>query len=379
MTEEEALQVLSKRDLSLNRLFSKTANGGYMDFTRCERSNGTFYGTAGVCRLGVESEKTVELSAKVSKVIDSYADELKKVWPAYTKDQLISAASQLIKDTEKEHEKSLAGNVTKEEVSDFLNEFQLPVLSAQKKFLVVGMEPGKATDDYHSDFATDLATFKLGKNLNDLELAMAAQMIVRSVKTEDQFAKNVVGLDAKNIRGNSYAKQLAKVISTDLRPEQLYMSLGRGNVRAVAALGVNSDGVYKAINEQKDPSLKRLGRKETGALAEKRTSAILDALIKRGKDKDFQGGLFAPGANAEAKATIASFVSNFKSKGGKVVEYTTYIGSKGDMPVKTYSLQLENGTPFVILESSITKMSIAGKILTKAYNDTITNFIKETR
>jgi hypothetical protein len=38
----------------LNDVFKQTADGGYFDFARCQRADGTFYGTAGRCKLGSE-------------------------------------------------------------------------------------------------------------------------------------------------------------------------------------------------------------------------------------------------------------------------------------------------------------------------------------
>jgi len=54
MSEEEALKALSERDLSLDVFFSETANEGYMDFARCQRADGSVYGTSGQCRQGKE-------------------------------------------------------------------------------------------------------------------------------------------------------------------------------------------------------------------------------------------------------------------------------------------------------------------------------------
>lgn len=58
MTEEEALEQLAKRDYSLESVFSQTANGGYYDFTVCERPDGSKYGTGGQCRKGKETSAT---------------------------------------------------------------------------------------------------------------------------------------------------------------------------------------------------------------------------------------------------------------------------------------------------------------------------------
>ena len=38
----------------LENVFSQTADEGYFDFARCKRANGTFYGTSGKCKKGVE-------------------------------------------------------------------------------------------------------------------------------------------------------------------------------------------------------------------------------------------------------------------------------------------------------------------------------------
>jgi hypothetical protein len=38
----------------LEEVFRQTADGGYFDFTRCQRPSGTFYGTAGQCKSGDE-------------------------------------------------------------------------------------------------------------------------------------------------------------------------------------------------------------------------------------------------------------------------------------------------------------------------------------
>jgi hypothetical protein len=38
----------------LDEVFRQTADGGYFDFTRCQRPNGTVYGTAGKCKSGTE-------------------------------------------------------------------------------------------------------------------------------------------------------------------------------------------------------------------------------------------------------------------------------------------------------------------------------------
>ena len=38
----------------LDDVFKQTANDGYFDFTRCQRPNGTIYGTSGRCRSGTE-------------------------------------------------------------------------------------------------------------------------------------------------------------------------------------------------------------------------------------------------------------------------------------------------------------------------------------
>jgi len=38
----------------LGEVFKQTANGGYFDFTRCQKSNGQIYGTRGKCRSGTE-------------------------------------------------------------------------------------------------------------------------------------------------------------------------------------------------------------------------------------------------------------------------------------------------------------------------------------
>lgn len=349
-----------------------------LDFTRCVRPDGTAYGTAGTCRKGVQEDLKTELGGKAAAVIDKYASELKKVWPKYSKEELKSAVQELLVTTESEYQKVLAGDVTKGELEEFVSGFQMPALDG-KKFLVVGMEPGRATDDAKKDFATDLATFKVGQSKKDLELAMAAQMILRSVDVQDQFAKNVVGTDPQTIRGNTYAKQLAQIRKEDLRPEQLYMSFARGNVRPVAALGINKPGVYEAINSQKDPYLRAFGRKESGEVITKRVSEMLDRLIVRGRDKDFEGGLFAPGGDAEAKRVVKAFVDDYRSRGGRVVEYTTKIGSRKDTAMKTYALQLDNGKPFIIFESSLNNLKLAGKNVREAYNDTLTNFVRETQ
>lgn len=350
-----------------------------LDFVRCERPDGTAYGTAGICRKGVEREKTVVLGEKASRLISEYASELKKVWPQYSTSDLKEAVAAVVAQTEVEKRRIEAGEITHEEIEHYAKEALMPDLSQGRKFLVIGMEPGKASDNEVSNLAVDLATLKVGERLGGLGIADAASFIVRAAgDNPDQFAKNVVGLDPQPIRGHSYAKQLTQAFKTDLRPEQFYISIARANVRPFSAVSTKDKGVYGVINEQKDPRLKNFGRKESGAFAQERVSKILNLLTERGRQPDFQGGLFAPGGDANAKQLVKTFVDGYRKSGGQVVEYTTKIGSKGDTPLKTYTLKLPNGSPFVVLESSITKMSIAGRIFREAYNDVVTNFVKET-
>jgi hypothetical protein len=347
------------------------------DFTRCVRPDGSAYGTGGQCRKGIEQEKTVSLGEKTSSIIDSYSKQLKEVWPTYTQEQLQSTTKELVAQIQTEYSRVTNGEVTKEEVDDFLNNFQVPVLK-DKKFLVIGMEPGKASDDPYYDFAVDLATSKVGKSKNDLELAMAAHSVIRSSDEKDPFARRVVGLDETLAKGNTFPKQVAQIRDSNLRPEPHFMSLAHGNVRPVAARSINDPGVYGAINSQKDPRLKNLNRKIESDLIKRRVLKMVKDLTIKGKESDFEGGIFAPGNNKESKELIKLIVDQYRSQGGRVVEHTTMIGAKKNTPLQTYSLALENKRPFVIFQASLNNLKLAGKNVREAYNDVQANFIKET-
>ena len=51
----------------LDDVFKQTADGGYFDFTRCQRPDGTYYGTSGKCRKGKEAEAKEKAEAKTPK------------------------------------------------------------------------------------------------------------------------------------------------------------------------------------------------------------------------------------------------------------------------------------------------------------------------
>ena len=53
---DEALDNLYARDYDLNAIYSETAEEGYFDFTVCQRKDGSYYGTGGQCRKGVETD-----------------------------------------------------------------------------------------------------------------------------------------------------------------------------------------------------------------------------------------------------------------------------------------------------------------------------------
>lgn len=64
----------------LNDVFRQTADEGYFDFARCQRPDGTFYGTAGTCRKGKQvSEKQVDALKKAAKSGNKRAEAALKV------------------------------------------------------------------------------------------------------------------------------------------------------------------------------------------------------------------------------------------------------------------------------------------------------------
>jgi len=55
----------------LENVFSQTADGGYFDFARCERADGTFYGASGKCRKGIEVGAKEATKSTTSPTYDS--------------------------------------------------------------------------------------------------------------------------------------------------------------------------------------------------------------------------------------------------------------------------------------------------------------------
>jgi hypothetical protein len=51
----------------LEEVFRQTADGGYFDFARCQRADGSFYGTSGKCRQGNEVGAKEVQAAKSAK------------------------------------------------------------------------------------------------------------------------------------------------------------------------------------------------------------------------------------------------------------------------------------------------------------------------
>jgi hypothetical protein len=350
----------------------------FLDFARCVRPNGTAYGTGGTCRKGVEEEKTVDLGQRASAVINEYVNELQKIWPEFSKEEMTSFVREYTQLLDTERKRVKNGDVTLEEIENHVANNELPFFQG-KKFAIVGMEPGMATENFSDLLATELVKTKISLNGRSPELIHLAASVIRSMDPNDKFARTVVGQEPKRQRGNTFSNQLAYLRSSSLRPEQMLLAIAHGNVRAVPAKGVGVQGVYGAINQQRDPRLKKYGRSETARAIPGRVKEIVRRLQERGKDKDFEGGLFAPGKPKPDDKTISLFVKEFKATGGRVVEHTTMIGKNADEPMKTWTLQLENGNPFVIFGGSLSDLKLAGKNLKRAYDDTVTNFVKETQ
>jgi hypothetical protein len=252
MTEEEALKALSERDLSLDLIFSETANEGYMDFARCQRADGSFYGTGGQCRKGKESGAKEEEPAKPRQRRAAEPEPKKKAGAEPSK-----AEEKGYKPKEREERKGLRG--LKDRILGGKGKKDLDSLVPSKEEIL------KARDGYKQIIGD-----RLTRNNNQEE----RERLFKSLERADKNAALEIARMGTN-------KKFAQDLKSNL-PPKVKVAIDKENGELVLTQKVGKNTIETTFNQSQGFNYRVNGKYDAGSVKD-RKEQLRVAMAVRGQ------------------------------------------------------------------------------------------------
>lgn len=189
------------------------------DFTRCERKDGTAYGTGGMCRKGVQAEKDETSGASLSSPQQVVQSQIIEEWSKIfnlDKQKMAGFYKEVREEKAKILNEMAENRITRGEIDSFVKDHPGKGNFMTAKVITVGMEeplprdptPKQIDDGMAVRFAQERIRIKRGLDHLPKELVVAGEM-----QTPGEPLHKIVRGETKDIPGGPFWREQASLLT----------------------------------------------------------------------------------------------------------------------------------------------------------------------
>lgn len=369
---------------------------GLFDFVRCERPNGTAYGTSGKCRKGIEAEKE-ELSAM------PLTPQQEAVQAQLVKDAVNmfgvnkEETAKYFKEVKQEKEKILRemaeNQITRGEIDSFIKDHPGKGNFMTATVITVGMEETLPKDpsprEIDEGMAVRLAQERIRRKYG-LDHLPKELVVAGEIQTPGEPLQKIMAGETKHIPGAPFWRDQALLLNQagaqNLKDGPTYKLYASGTHAGLelGALPAASTGewpvgtrpwvtgvsaIHQAIGDRK--ATNRLYHRE-------RVRALMGQLDKAiAHNPNLTTISLAPGKGRRGQELTTLTFTHLQNKGAQVFERTIQATSTGSLAtVRVAIIQGAGGKPITVIDPGI---SVSALGITKQFKESVGQFLVEVK
>ena len=361
------------------------------EFTRCERKDGSTYGTGGKCRIGVEAAKEeimkVPLTSAEAEVGEEARDSIYKMY-GLDKDK----AKEFYKLVKAEKEQILQEmdkkTVERSEIEDYVKSHAGKGDFMTAKVITVGMEeplpPNPKGHQVDASMAVRLAQERVMKSLG-LDHIPKELVIASEVQAPGEPINEVAKGNKLNggILGQSFWRNQANYLreaGENIEKDSLYRLYSSKNhagleIGAIPAAGIKVWPVGDRPWVKDKPAVWQVigSRQNAQSYTRDRMKTVLGQLDKAVKgNPNLTTILFAPGKNAPVASEV---FKHFEKSGGRIYEKEMWVNDN-EKTLTRIAVMKGKGPDKVLIDPGV---SVSHQSVTKEFKDDVGSFIRSVK
>lgn len=347
----------------------------HLDFARCQRPDGSYYGTSGVCRKGVNAPLTEDEKNAVGALASYAGTDAKSLEARYQEFQSITDAYEA---------KIAAGDLTYDEVSSMIvNDHGYDLSKAE--FAIVGMEPTGGGISMTRELAGKLAVQEMVRNGATLDEASTAQRVswagTRMAAGQQSKVNSYEGIAsnaASQLTGNGPLPR-SEMLGTYAGGRRM----GTVEMSAVAAKTVGDGGKgkmdptrssYGLFAQQKDSRVAALDRSAVSRQFGSTRAASVKSELETAARGKMKGAVAVPGGGGKYNTFRKGVVDEFARQGSRAWtlqhQETTGQGAKTNNHT-VHVVELAPGRYMVSANYSMNRAGYSSKNVMNTYREAI--------
>jgi hypothetical protein len=369
---------------------------GLFDFVRCERPNGTAYGTAGQCRKGVEAEKEENEGIRLTPQQEAVQAQLiKNVADMFRLDK--EKTAEFYKEVREERERVLKemseNQITRGEIDSFVLDHPGKGNFMTATVITVGMEetlpkdptPREIDEGMAVRFAQERVRRKHGLDHLPKELVVAGE-----IQTPGEPLHRIATGETRHVPGGPFWREQALLLTqagaknvADGSSYKLYSSTTHAGLE-LGAIPAASTGAWPVGSRPWVTNVaavhQAIGNREgsSNLYHRQRVRALMGQL-----DKAISGNpnlttvSLAPGKGRKGVELTNLVFSHLQSKGAQVYERTIQATNGGTTAVvRVAVMQGAGGKPVTVIDPGI---SVSAQGITKQFKQNVGQFLTEVK